>query len=142
MTSVVITQPMLFPWPGFFEQLAEVQRAELRLPLEVGALLVGSFGHQIGLVQEAVGIEQLEFAARSRCAQVADVAGACAGEGSGKGCCTCHTGSFWPRPTSAMSDNTPRACRTQPRGTSLISVISEGAPKRFGGPQYPVPRLT
>src|SRR5262245_55383192 len=26
-------------------------------------------------------------------------------------------------------------------GTSRIRVISDGAPKRFGGPQYPVPRL-
>jgi len=26
--------------------------------------------------------------------------------------------------------------------TSRTSVISDGAPNRFGGPQYPVPRLT
>jgi hypothetical protein len=26
-------------------------------------------------------------------------------------------------------------------GTRRSKVISEGAPKRFGGPQYPVPRL-
>lgn len=28
-----------------------------------------------------------------------------------------------------------------PPRVSLISVISDGTPKRFGGPQYPVPRL-
>lgn len=28
-----------------------------------------------------------------------------------------------------------------PPRVSRISVISDGTPKRFGGPQYPVPRL-
>ena len=30
----------------------------------------------------------------------------------------------------------------QPAGTSRIRVISEVTPRRLGGPQYPVPRLT
>ena len=45
-----------------------------------------------------------------------------------------------PPATVKCPDSTPRVAQPG-AGTSLSRVISEGAPKRFGGPQYPVPRL-
>ena len=47
------------------------------------------------------------------------------------------------KPQTIVSEADPRfRSRTQVSSrTNLTSVISDGAPSRIGGPQYPVPRL-
>ena len=51
----------------------------------------------------------------------------------------------WPAPASVDVGLAPaffkRGNVRYPPRVSRISVISDGTPKRFGGPQYPVPRL-
>ncbi|MEW9305147.1 MULTISPECIES: WbqC family protein [Labrys] len=44
MTTVVITQPMLFPWPGFFEQLA---LADIYVYLDDAQFSKGSFTNRV-----------------------------------------------------------------------------------------------
>ena len=44
MTRVVITQPMLFPWPGFFEQLC---LADVYIYLDDVQFSKGSFTNRV-----------------------------------------------------------------------------------------------
>jgi len=50
MTTVVITQPMLFPWPGFFEQL---MLADTYIYLDDAQFSKGSFTNRIQLLRGA-----------------------------------------------------------------------------------------
>lgn len=50
MTTVVITQPMLFPWPGFFEQL---MLADSYIYLDDAQFSKGSFTNRIQLLRGA-----------------------------------------------------------------------------------------
>ncbi|CAB3975649.1 malonic semialdehyde reductase [Burkholderia cenocepacia] len=51
----------------------------------------------------------------------------------------------WPAPAPVDVGLAPALSKRgnvpYPPRVSRISVISDGTPKRFGGPQYPVPRL-
>ena len=50
MATVVITQPMLFPWPGFFEQL---MLADTYIYLDDAQFSKGSFTNRIQLLRGA-----------------------------------------------------------------------------------------
>ena len=52
MTAVVISQPMLFPWPGFFEQM---KLAEVYLWLDDTQFSKGSFSNRIKVNVDGVG---------------------------------------------------------------------------------------